>query len=489
MGTSATPLSSSTRLEALAVAEFKALQPAEVKLVRSAATTMPAWAGPSTDPAAPSNNPDYSEIGNTAAGVAVWGTDREVRAEVIRWLSMDQEAKKLIDPRGLQLGGARVSGELDLRYANIPFPIAFTQCRLAAEAHLNGCTVTRLELNGSCTRTIDADGAEVKQSLYLAGAKIDGMLSLNLARIGGTLTCEEASITGAPVSIWADGIKVGGDVFLRRGSSLPFHADGSVRFVGAEIKGDLDCNGGEFVNAGDECLLVERADIHGAFQLGGGAKLEGTLNLSNATVSGFEDEAMCWPKRDRLKLDGFTYKSIAPREIRSRLDWLKLDTSDATQPYRQLAQVMQDAGDSRHAVSVLIRMERKISAREPLGFLKAIIGYGYRPGNAVWLLIFLWLLGAAMCWDGYRRGIVVPTDKEAYETFRTKHWTPGYYPALQPLAYSLENTFPLVKLGQADKWQSRSGSYLQWLTWLQIVLGWLFATLFVAGVSGIVQHD
>jgi hypothetical protein len=30
---------------------------------------------------------------------------------------------------------------------------------------------------------------------------------------------------------------------------------------------------------------------------------------------------------------------------------------------------------------------------------------------------------------------------------------------------------------------------VRWFIWIQIVLGWLFTTLFLAAVSGIVQHE
>ncbi len=488
-GAASTLHAASTQLQALATAEFTALQPAEVKLVRAAATTSPAWCGSTADPKDASNHPAFSESGDAAAGVAAWGTDRDVRAEVIRWLCASEPARKLIDPHGIQLGGARVTGELDVRYIDIPFPVSLTQCRLLGDVRLNGCTVTRLEFNGSRALSLDADGATIKQSFYLREAELDGMLSLNLAQIGATLTCEGSSVHGADgVSVWADGVKVGGDVFLRGSAAAHFRAQASVRFVGAEIKGDLDCRSGEFLDTGDECLLLERVEIHGALSFGGSSKLEGTLNLSHATASGFEDETACWPKSGRLKLDGFSYKSIAPRQIRSRLNWLKLDISDATQPYRQLARVTQDAGDSKNAECVLIAMERKMSRPGPLKLLKEIIGYGYRPQNAFSLIVAVWFAGALFCVDASRHGAIVPTDKDAYVEFHAHKPIPAYYPAFQPYVFSLENTFPLVKFGQADKWQPVSGSYVRWVTWIQTVLGWVLATLFVAGISGIVQH-
>jgi hypothetical protein len=483
-------------LEILARTEFSDLRPAELQLIRSATTTRPSYCGPADDLRHPANRPEFSETGNPSAGVERWGPEREVRAEVIRWLCVNAAAKALVDPLGLQLVGARLVGGLDLRHTDIPFPLSLVHCRAASATSLNGCRIQRLEFDGSCLGSIFADGVDVKKTVYLRGVEVNGTLSLNSAKIGGTLTCEGGSFSGSgePAAIWADGIKVSGDVLLRRGSEdagdpSPFQARGPVRFIGAHVDGDLDCSGGEFLDPGEECVLLQRAVVHGELVFDAASRIGGALDLENCVASEIEVDPKCWPKPGSLKLDGFVYMNIVPGRADLRLSWLKLDSSGATQPYRQLAKIMKDAGDANHATCVLIEMEKKLSASEPLRPLKALIGYGYRPGRAVWALIVLWLLGTALCWNGDRRGIVVPTDKDVAASFAAKQVTPDYYPAFQPVAFSLENTFPLVKLGQADKWQPVSSSYVRWLVWLQTVFGWLSATLFVAGVSGIVQHD
>ena len=96
-----------------------------------------------------------------------------------------------------------------------------------------------------------------------------------------------------------------------------------------------------------------------------------------------------------------------------------------------------------------------------------------------------------------------------------------------PFIYSLENCAPLVKFGQDDHWHAdpnaRTGptppslvadkskmlnevlswldrltsplarwlspSALRWFRWILIGLGWLLATFFVAGVSGIIKTN
>jgi hypothetical protein len=482
------------RIEALARGKFADLLPAEVRLIWAAATTKRAALGPSENLWEPANNPEFSETGNPEKSVPRWGAEREVRADVIRWLCIDTEASKLVDPRGIQLFGARVTGELDLLHTCVPFPLSMVHCRIVGALFLNGCQIPRLDLDGSWTGAISADGANVKQSIYLRGVRAHGMISLNLAQIGGTLTCEEGVFHGVDgVAIWADGIKVKGDVLFRAdsqrsGKLMPFRAHGGVRLVGAEIDGDLDCRGGEFLNKDGDGILMERAVIHGEIFFGAGFKVEGHVNLENTVAMALEDDETCWPVAGKLKLNGFVYTSIEPKDVKSRLLWLKLDASDATQPYRQLAKVLQESGDAKKAKCVLIEMEKKIASKGRLRWLKAIIGYGYSPGNAIWLLVGLWLTGSLLYFQSYRAGSIVPTDKDAYTAFQLKRQAPAYYPRFVAAAFSLENTFPLVKLGQADKWQADSQSYLRWFMWIQILLGWLFATLFVAAVAGIVQH-
>ncbi len=105
---------------------------------------------------------------------------------------------------------------------------------------------------------------------------------------------------------------------------------------------------------------------------------------------------------------------------------------------------------------------------------------------------------------------MVPSDSDAYRTFKQNDSSlPESYIRFSPLVYSVENSLPLVKLGQADRWQpdpnavksstlekSRfrrfvrfltSSKFVQWFLWVQIILGWILATLFAAGVTGIIR--
>lgn len=85
--------------------------------------------------------------------------------------------------------------------------------------------------------------------------------------------------------------------------------------------------------------------------------------------------------------------------------------------------------------------------------LRRTVGYGYSPGRSVVWLVLLVTVGWPPYRAGYFAGNIAPSDKDAYSEFKETHRPPGYYEPFQAVAYSFENSFPLVKLGQADRWQ------------------------------------
>jgi hypothetical protein len=92
---------------------------------------------------------------------------------------------------------------------------------------------------------------------------------------------------------------------------------------------------------------------------------------------------------------------------------------------------------------------------------------------------------------------MAPTDKEAYHCSRDHGQLPHHYQRFTASIYSLENSLPFVNLGQKDHWtpdpnpqRSRwMPGILRWFRWGQVLLGWLLATLFVAGVTGVVRKE
>ena len=59
----------------------------------------------------------------TRKDAALWDHQREIRAELIRWLCVDPNAIKLIQPDGISVIGASVVGSLNLDYVHPPFGV------------------------------------------------------------------------------------------------------------------------------------------------------------------------------------------------------------------------------------------------------------------------------------------------------------------------------------------------------------------------------
>jgi hypothetical protein len=327
----------------------------------------------------------------------------------------------------------------------------------------------------------------------------------------------------------ADGINVKGFVFFRGG----FRAEGEVNLLSAQIGDNLECDGGSFKNAAGRALNADRMNVQGNALFRSGFSAEGEVRMVNAVVKGtlvwtgvsnpggvtlilrngtagaIQDDTASWPSAGRLDLDGFVYGHIATdlTDTKNRLRWLKLQQPFTPQPYRQLAKVMSDAGFDRGERRVLFEMEDRIWKEEgsvasallrwPLSL---VVGYGYYPMRALLGLAILVLLGWGVYSGARAAGMMVPKDPQAYAYFKQNGRAPAFYEPLGPLVYSLENSLPLVKLGQTDYWRPdpapagpagwmNSPRFLFGFLRLQILLGWILATLFIAGVTGVVQKD
>jgi len=601
-------------LEDLARARFDDLSDAELKLLRAAPKGEWAVCGPSANDGDAANDPSQADT---------WGPERAIRAKLIRWLAVDGEAAERVDPKGLQIYGAKITGELDLSFAVVPFPLRLTRCRLMANLSLTNAQIPFLALPGCWSLSLSADGINVKGSVFLReGFHAHGGVRLLGAQIGGNLDCSDGwfenplqeGVEGSGKALSADGINVKGNVSL----SGKFHAQGEVRLLGAQIDGNLECDDGRFENppqqgvegsskalnadrinvkgnvflregfhaqgevwlldaqiggnlvciggrfenpppqgveGSGKALTADRISVKGNIvlrhglhdrgevllpgaQIGGDLDCEGgtftkltaqtatitgnlfwlgvgqpegavpALDLKNASAGSIVDDMASWPAPGNLFLDGFVYKRISqgPRDAKTRLEWLGLLRPFTPQPYRQLAKVLGEEGDPRGAREVLYEMEqalrqqdaeklkglRRWAVRLWSWLLKAVIGHGYYPARAFGWLLASVVLGFGIFGAGYSRGGIVPTDKAAYDLFRNQHAPPSYYERFHPLVYSLENSFPLVKLGQADRWQPDplpGWRGLRIFRWFQICAGWFLATMFVAGVTGVVRRD
>ncbi|MCC6404159.1 MAG: hypothetical protein IT207_09135, partial [Fimbriimonadaceae bacterium] len=151
-------------------------------------------------------------------------------------------------PAGVRVRGLVVAEDLDLSNLDAPYPVELTDGEFRGRVSLEDAGLRSLRLDGSTfSAPVDARNLETRAGftadrarfldwLSLAGAEIGGDLSL----VGATLASQTPVERLAPldaeyakgVALDADGIEVGGSVFLQAVDGGPrFEAVGAVRLL------------------------------------------------------------------------------------------------------------------------------------------------------------------------------------------------------------------------------------------------------------------
>src|SRR6516162_8470598 len=99
-----------------------------------------AMCGPSSNFDDPSNDP---------ANAATWDHQRDVRAELIRWIFVDPDAIKEVDPVGVHARGARIVGAINLSDVRAPFGLRLGRSAIPEPIDLFGSDLGWLALGGS----------------------------------------------------------------------------------------------------------------------------------------------------------------------------------------------------------------------------------------------------------------------------------------------------------------------------------------------------
>jgi hypothetical protein len=192
-------------------------------------------------------------------------------------------------------------------------------------------------------------------------------------------------------------------------------AEGEVRFHGARIKANFECDGGRFVNpvlleaganvAWNNALNLVRATIEGTLWMGpragdalSKAEFVGSVNLAGAHAHEISDHPSVWPIKGAGKathtfihLDGFTYDRLAggDHSAETRKRWLDrqpprhLGLEFRPQPFAQLVRVYREMGHEGRARDIAKFKERR---RRRARFIKLWHGWSGQP--RFWLDMF-----------------------------------------------------------------------------------------------------
>jgi hypothetical protein len=181
---------------------------------------------------------DYSapsEAENDPGQGSKWGEERLLRADCIAWLCTDSEASGLVTRQGIMVKGARINGTLRLEFARVPFPVLLQKSAVPGGVNLLHAEIHSLFAMGTASGPVNAQFATVEGNVFLA----DG-----------------------------------------------FRSAGEVSLLGAAIHGDLVCAAGAFMNKGGRALDCSRLRVDGDVFLSNGFKAEGEVRMLGARVGG-----------------------------------------------------------------------------------------------------------------------------------------------------------------------------------------------------------
>jgi hypothetical protein len=165
-----------------------------------------------------------------------WPVERHVRAEFLFDLCTGRHAVGNIHPRGLLLRGARITGQLDLRYSIVKYPLALTCCVFDEPLVIEAARIPELELSASRIPCLLGDRCAVEGRLVLAqGCTIDGGVRLRNATVGQGLYCAGVFFPDdGGIALQAGGLTAG-EIFCASNEGVPFLAIGSVDLVETKI--------------------------------------------------------------------------------------------------------------------------------------------------------------------------------------------------------------------------------------------------------------
>ncbi|MEU5688691.1 membrane-associated oxidoreductase [Streptomyces venezuelae] len=452
------------------------------------------------------------------------GPERTVRAEVLRALLLEGPRQEGEVPV-LRVAGARITGRLDLQYAEVDAAVHLWACVFDETPDLYGARLRQLNLGESVLPGFDATTLRVDGLLRMSGCRVRGPVRLAGARIAGAVLLDGAELgvvgaAGASEPILAlhratiegdlgadagftahglvgiEGATVAGNISfddavlsnpggtalhastLSGGTNLRaqrLRAEGRVNLLGARIPGQVNFEDAHFSNPGGvalrasgviaACLWMERA-----------ARVDGLVTLRGSQFELLHIAPETWP--DHVRLDGLTYDRLGPNApVERRLEVFERDTDGFVQhAYEQLTAAYRRVGDDAAARTVQLAKQRRHRAVLPpyaraWGYLQDVtVGYGFRPTRAAAWLLSLVLVGTV-----------------TFALRQPPALKPDESPEFNALAYTLDLLLPIVDFGQ-ERAYAAAGAY-QWFGYALVALGWTLATTIAAGVTRAISRQ
>ncbi|HEY7483574.1 MAG TPA: hypothetical protein VH912_03855 [Streptosporangiaceae bacterium] len=213
-----------------------------------------------------------------------WGPDRLVRADVLVALLLGAGEAESGQVAAVRLTGARITGTLNLRHAEVSVPLALTGCSFDEQPQLQWARMQSVQLLRCRMPGLAASGVRIDGPMWLEGSRIAGGVSLDNAHILGLLSLSGAQLANpGGEALLADRLTVDANVYCDRG----FAADGEVRLPGARVGGQLILRGARLGNQHGDALYASRLTVAANMFCDEGFTAQGSVRLRGAKVGGY----------------------------------------------------------------------------------------------------------------------------------------------------------------------------------------------------------
>ena len=263
------------------------------------------------------------------AGGGTWGQHRSVRAEVVAALLLGAQTAEPGRVPAVRLSGARITGSMDLAFAEVAHAVLLQECFFDEAPDLYGAHTRLVNFSRSCLPGLSLSDAYIDGMLVLGGCHFDGPVYLTGTQVAGTLFMKGTELRGDPAlraesmtvgrdmmcagmvatgacllwsarvagtlildgarlshpggtALTADGLIAERGIFCRQA----FEADGEVRFQNARIGQHFTMAGALLRNQDGTALSAEGLIVDGALHLSDGFSAEGEVLLRGSTVRG-----------------------------------------------------------------------------------------------------------------------------------------------------------------------------------------------------------
>jgi hypothetical protein len=275
-----------------------------------------------------------------------------VRADLIRALLVGGSFAGVAvarAPRGLDLSGGAVEGELDLANAAADAPVRLRGLDLPGGVDLSRARIAHLDLTGAAVAALVATEIAVEGDVVLDRAAFAGPVRLEGASVRGRLTAYGARFERPDgVAIDAQGARFAAFLMRPDDAGQPTRIRGALNLFRAEIAGVLELRGVELAAASQVALsgvglVASRVLIGRDSRIDGcvtfaGARIEGLLRISGlrlasaALARARAEDPLPPPDGARHEFDDSALAHVALDLSEARVGHLVLPDTPETRP-------------------------------------------------------------------------------------------------------------------------------------------------------------